>query len=128
MSPSEIIGVLARVGVGAVLLFAGFEKLRSSRWPALAAEMHVPKAVIVALPSIELFLGLALVLQIVTGVTGWMAFAMFGAFTIVVTVQYASGSTAPCNCFGGKGEEAVSLVTIARNVGLMALAIVAALY
>ena len=124
----DYVGIAARVAVGAVLLVAGWSKIKNRRWPLLAIEAGVPRPVVLGLPAFELVLGLLLVAQVQAGVVGWVSVALFTAFLAVVSIQFATGSEAPCNCFGGDGESVVSKITIARNLVLLAVAVAGALY
>ncbi len=121
---NEWVPLIARVVVGVVLLVAGMMKIRSQRWSILALEMGTPRAVIVALPTVELFVGLALVTQVAQPYAAGAATALFFLFALVVTRQYLSGSELPCNCFGADGGKAVRLTTIARNLALLVLAVI----
>jgi hypothetical protein len=70
-------------------------------------------------------LGLALVLQVGGRYPAWVAVVMFLVFTAVVAGRYVRKQELPCNCFGGKGM--ITKMTIARNVALVALAVVGTL-
>lgn len=123
----EVFGIIARVAVGAVLLFSGYGKIRSRRWPMLAVEAGIPRFVVLTLPAFELILGLLLVGQLAHGFFGWVSVALFTAFLVVVSVQLATGKKAPCNCFGGDGESVIGWMTIARNIMFVVVALMGAL-
>jgi uncharacterized membrane protein YphA (DoxX/SURF4 family) len=119
------VAIAARVLLGAVFIYAGIAKVRTPHWSILALEAGTPRSVVVALPAFEALLGLALVVQLATGFIPWVAVAVLVAFTFTLAHRYFSGSKAPCNCFGGKSNDPVNLASIARNLGLLALALVA---
>jgi uncharacterized membrane protein YphA (DoxX/SURF4 family) len=123
----EWIGIGARVLLGAVLLYAGWSKIRTRRWPLLALEAGIPRPVVLGLPAFELILGLLLVGQVQPDIVGWVGVALFVAFLAVVSVQFFTGVEASCNCFGGDGESVISWITIARNLLLLAVALTGAL-
>ena len=90
-------------------------------------DFGVPAAGVVAraLPPVEA--GLAVLLLAVPG-SAWppyLAIAVLGAFTAAVVANLAGGNAAPCPCFGppGAGARPVSAATVARNGGLIALAV-----
>jgi uncharacterized membrane protein YphA (DoxX/SURF4 family) len=121
------VAFVARVLLGAVFIWAGVSKIRTSHWSLLAIEAGTPRSVVVALPVIEALLGLALVLQVAPAVTPWVAVAILLAFTATLAQRYFSGSKAPCNCFGGKSNDPVGLATFVRNAALILLGLLAAL-
>ena len=118
-------GFVARLLLGAVLLVAGFSKLRSRHWAVLAIDAGTPRVAVVTLPVGESLLGLGLALQVGGPLLAWPALALLIAFTGAVTYRYLSGSKAPCNCFGGASNEPVGKLTIARNLLLVGVAVVA---
>jgi uncharacterized membrane protein YphA (DoxX/SURF4 family) len=123
----DVTGIVARVLLGIVFIWAGIAKVRTAHWSMLAIEAGTPRSVVVALPVIEGLLGLALVMQVLTNVFPWIALALLAAFTTTLAVRYAKGSKAPCNCFGGKGNDPVDATTFIRNGALMLLALLGAL-
>ena len=122
-----VAGVVARVLLGIVFIWAGVAKVRTAHWSMLAIEAGTPRSVVIALPAIEGLLGLALVVQIFTNVFPWIALALLAAFTATLAFRYARGSKAPCNCFGGKSNDPVDATTFIRNGTLMLLALFGAL-
>ena len=122
-----VVGIVARVLLGIVFIWAGVAKVRTAHWSMLAIEAGTPRSVVVALPAIEGLLGLALVVQVLPDVFPWIALALLTAFTATLALRYAKGSKAPCNCFGGKSNDPVDATTFIRNGALMLLALLAAL-
>lgn len=123
----EVAAIVARLLIGAVLLYAGFSKLRSRRWHILAMETGAPRSAVVALPVVEALVGLALILLPTSAQAAWVALALLVLFTGFVVRQLVAGRRAPCNCFGGDGEEAAGWRTVVRNLILIALAFLATL-
>lgn len=125
----DVVGVVARVVVGLVLVVAGGAKLRTRAWGLLAIESGTPRSVVIVLPAVEVVLGAGLVFQLGRPLLAWASVMLFGAFVAFVSQRYRSGSDAGCNCFGiSKNQEPVSLLTMARNAGLLATALLGALF
>ncbi|MDQ1396825.1 MAG: hypothetical protein QOG64_2084 [Acidimicrobiaceae bacterium] len=116
---------LCRIVVGGLLLVSGTAKLRQPAWPATARQFGTPAVVVPLLPWLELVLGALLVAQIGGRWTALGALALLVVFTAAVGVQLARGRRVPCGCFGQSSTDPVSIITIARNVALSALTLVA---
>ena len=54
------------------------------------------------------------------------AAALLGAFTVLLVVRLAQGRRPPCACFGAWSTRPVGFGSVARNVVLIALALLAA--
>lgn len=119
-------GVAARVVVGLVLLAAGALKARDQGWPTDAARFGLPRPAAVVLPWVEVVVGALLVAQFGGRWTAAAALALLVAFTVAVASKVASGDAVPCACFGSFGHAPVSTRTLARNLVLIALAVVGA--
>jgi len=117
--------VACRVLVGLVLLVSGALKLRQPAWPATAAAFGTPRLVVPVLPWVELVLGGLMVAQAGGRWTAAAALALLVAFTAVIAAHLARGRREPCGCFGEASSGPVGLATLARNVALCALALVA---
>lgn len=121
------VGFVAGVLLGAIFVWAGVAKIRTSHWSLLAIEAGTPRTVVMVLPAVEALLGLALILQVASAVVPWIAVAILLAFTFTLAQRYFSGSKAPCNCFGGKSNNPINVTTFARNIALLLVALTAAL-
>jgi hypothetical protein len=119
-------GVAAFV-VGAVLVLSGSAKLASRAWPAQARALGAPKAAIVAVPPLELGLGVLLLVGIGRAVVALASAALLVAFTALLAVRLQEGRRPPCACFGPWSSRPIGPGSIARNVVLIALALLAAL-
>jgi hypothetical protein len=121
------IGIVARVLLGLVFMWAGVAKVRTAHWSMLAIEAGTPRVVVMVLPAVEALLGLALVVQLAVGIFPWIAVALLLAFTATLAQRYLKGSKAPCNCFGGSSNDPVGRMTFPRNGVLVVLALIGAL-
>lgn len=119
-------GVTARVVVGLVLLAAGALKARDRRWPADAERFGLPRPAAVTLPWVEVVVGALLVAQFGGRWTAAVALALLVAFTAAVAAKVSSGDEVPCACFGSLTHAPVSTRTLARNLALIAVAVVGA--
>lgn len=123
-----VLGITARVVIGAVLIVAGISKLRTRTWGMLALESGTPRLVVITLPAVECLLGVALVLQLGLPWLPWFAVGLFVAFAGVVIQRVWSGSKAGCNCFGSKrSQEPADRMTVLRNLVLLVVALAGAL-
>ncbi|MER3452632.1 MAG: hypothetical protein C4321_09630 [Chloroflexota bacterium] len=109
-----------------MLVTAGLLKARDPAWPATARTFGAPRLVVPVLPWIEVGLGAALAAQLRWA--GAVAAAMLVAFTVPVVRHAARHTRVPCACFGAlSAGRPVSWATVARNLVLVALAVVATL-
>ena len=130
------IGVVARLVVGGVWLYAGLLKLphpdtsvtavRSYQLiPAGAAETvgHV-------LPMLEIVVGACLVLGLLLRFTGTVSALMQVAFVIGIVSVWVRGIAIDCGCFGNGGADPDAFGKypweIARDTGLLALSLLLA--
>jgi hypothetical protein len=95
-------------------------------WPAQAAELGTPAWVVPVVPWIEVGLGSLLAAGVARPVVAWLAVALIGGFTVLIGVRLAQGRRPPCACFGRMSTRPIGPGTLARNVVLLALAVVAA--
>lgn len=132
----ESLAVLARLVVGGVWLVAGALKLpdpagsvRAVRAYQLLPEAVVP-AVGHALPVVEVVVGLALVLGVLTRVMALVSALLFVAFIVGIASAWARGLRIDCGCFGGGGFDADATDAypweIARDVALLAASLLVA--
>ncbi len=116
----------ARLGLGALFIYAGYVKLGSLFLFEMAVDGYQllpPTAVIVvarSLPWLEVALGLLLW-------TGWklpysatFTTLLLGVFLVTMAVTYARGIEAVCGCFGT--SEPISPRTLARDSLIFAVA------
>lgn len=116
--------------LGALLVYAGATKLFAMAEFAqeIANYRFLPSLapyLAATLPGVEITVGLALVMA----PTAWRRAAalaslpLLGAFTVAVTQALFRGIDIACGCFG-QGSASISGLTVARNLGLLAAALV----
>ena len=126
------IGVAARLVVGAVWLVAGLLKIGDPTENVRAVRAYdlLPEPLVQlvghALPTLEIVVGLCLVLGLVTRWAALVSGLMLLAFIIGIASAWARGLEIECGCFGGGGGPAVGASSkypweLARDVGLLLL-------
>jgi uncharacterized membrane protein YphA (DoxX/SURF4 family) len=122
----HVASVIAAVLVGVVFLVSAVTKLASPTvWRTQAADLGVPRVVVVALPIVEAALGALLVVQWQRRSCAALALGLLLAFTALLVVRISQGRRPPCACFGSFSAKPISWLHVARNVGFIALAAVA---
>lgn len=122
------VAVVASVLVGAVFLLAGGAKIAAGPgWQAQTRGLGVPAGAVSFLPGLEIGIGALLCAQLARPAPALIAVAMLLAFTGLVSLRLAQGQHPPCNCFGSWSAKPLSWRDVARNVALIALAVIAAL-
>ena len=121
------LALAAALALAAVLAWAGVAKLR--RPGATAddfAELGLPGAGLlsIAVPVAELVTAILLVL--VPGWGGVVAFGLLAVFTANLAMVVRSGRLVSCACFGGSSRDPVSSRHLVRNLVLLAMAMAAA--
>lgn len=124
---SSTAGVVAAIAVAAVLLVAGVSKLAQPReWRSQAAGLGVSSVVATVVPFVELVVGSLLLVQMQRHVVAWFAVALFGSFTVLLSVRLAQGRRPPCACFGSLSATPIGPAHLVRNAAFIALAVAAA--
>ncbi len=119
--------VVAAVVLGAAFVVAGASKIAmGEQWSAQAGDLGAPGPVIPLVPWVELVIGALLVVQFARTVTALVALAVLVVFTGLLVLRLAQGRRPPCACFGAWSATPIGPRHVARNVALMALAVVAA--
>lgn len=120
---------LLRIGLAGVFVYAGAMKLTDvgglavdiANYRLLPSFAVAPLAIM--LPGIELVAGVALLVR------GWARAAaivialMLGVFSVAVAQALGRGISLECGCFGAARDPVTSL-TLVRDVGLLAAAVV----
>lgn len=124
------VGLLARLVTGGVWLVAGALKITQpdASINAVRAYQLLPsslaEAVGLALPGIEVVVGLALVLGVFTRGAAVLSALLFTAFIIGIASVWARGIEIDCGCFGGGGADPGASSAypweIARDAALLA--------
>lgn len=114
MNPSlkQWLAVVARLAVGAVWIWAGFAKLADPLGSVRAVQAYellpssVAEAVGYSLPAIEVVVGLALVVGVMSRGAAAISAVLFVGFVIGIASVWARGIEIDCGCFGGGGYDA----------------------
>lgn len=128
---SAWIALAARLLTGGVWVWAGAVKIGDpyASVQAVRAYQLLPAdlAEVVGhlLPTLEVVVGIALIVGVLTRVSGGVSALLFVAFIVGIASVWARGIEIDCGCFGGGGAEAGASADypweIARDVGLLAL-------
>ncbi|TYL45472.1 DoxX family membrane protein [Nocardioides sp. BGMRC 2183] len=124
------LGLLARLVTGGVWLVAGALKVTTPEASinAVRAYQLLPPSLAdlvgLVLPALEIAIGLALILGVLTRTAALLSAVLFVAFIIGIASVWARGIEIDCGCFGGGGakEGAADAYPweIARDVALLA--------
>lgn len=129
----EWVGLVARLVTGGVWIVAAVLKLGdpAASVRAVRAYQLLPEGIVPtvghALPAIELVIGAALVLGVLTRFCAVISALLFVAFIIGIASAWARGLQIDCGCFGGGGLDTEATAKypweIARDVGLLGLSL-----
>ncbi len=127
------IALAARLLTGGVWVWAGVVKIGDpyASVQAVRAYQLLPSdlAEVVGepLPTLEVVVGSALVLGVLTRVSAGVSALLFVAFIVGIASVWARGIEIDCGCFGGGGAEPGASADypweIARDAGLLALSV-----
>ena len=125
----DTVGLVAGIVVGLALVWAGVMKLVDGpAWPKQAADMGVSRLVAQVVPFVEIGIGVLLAAQLFTPWPAIAALVLLMAFTLVIVRRLLDGSRPPCACFGSRSKRPLGAHHVARNLGLMAVAVIAAIW
>ena len=129
---AELVGLLARLILGVVLVVAGGLKVTS---PAVSARAVRAFQILpydfagyvgYALPVVEILIGLLLVAGLFTRLSAAVGGLLMVAFIIGISSAWIRGLSIDCGCFGGGGTVAARqtqyLADLFRDAGLIACA------
>jgi uncharacterized membrane protein YphA (DoxX/SURF4 family) len=129
---ADLVGLLARLILGGVLIWAGAAKVTRPALSALAVRAYkilpydFAGYVGYALPVLEILVGLLLVLGLFTRLSAVVGGLLMLAFIIGISWAWAHGYSIDCGCFGGGGTIAPSQtqypLEILRDAGIAACA------
>ena len=124
----DVVGLLARLTLGIVLIVAGMLKVGNPTGAARAVQGYrifpydVATYIGYGLPFVEIVVGVLLVLGLFTRGAALVGGLLMIAFIIGISQAWARGLHIDCGCFGGGGEVAASATKypqeIARDAGL----------
>lgn len=127
------IGLVARLVTGVVWIVAGAIKLPdpASSVRAVRAYDLLPEGVVPTvghlLPAVEIVVGTALVLGVLTRGAALASSVLFVLFVVAISSVWARGIEIECGCFGGGGAKAGASSSypweIARDLGLLLLSV-----
>lgn len=123
----DAILLVCRLALAAIFVVAAVAKAvnRDGSRRALA-QFGVPApvvpAAVILLPLAELAVAVMLVPVATAGLAALAAVALLAVFTLAIGAAVARGDDAECHCFGNVSSRPVGAGTLARNVGLLALA------
>ncbi len=122
-----MIGTVARVALGALLLFSGALKLRDPSWPGAASAMGAPRSAVPLVAPIEIALGAGLAAGVAEPWPAWLALGLLAAFSAALArvLRQPASQRPACACFGRWSAKPVGAGSLLRNGGLAVLAIVA---
>lgn len=118
----DLVGLVARLVLGAVLLVAGGAKVGNPLGSARAVQgydvmpFEVARYVGYALPWVEIVIGLLLVLGLFTRISAVLGTLLMFAFVVGIAQAWARGLTIDCGCFGGGGQVAESETKYGREI------------
>jgi uncharacterized membrane protein YphA (DoxX/SURF4 family) len=122
------IGLLARLGLGGVLLYAGYLKVFTPEKSMMAVRAYELLPIWLAnifglvLPWLEIGAGVLLIIGVGIRYAAIFGSALMIAFIIAIAQAWARGLAIDCGCFGDGGaidpSETKYLETILRDIGL----------
>jgi uncharacterized membrane protein YphA (DoxX/SURF4 family) len=122
------VGLVASILLGLVFLVSGGAKLAAGpAWPEEARGLGAPPFVVPVLPWFEIALGAILVMQLAPTMAAVVALLVLVGFTVLILRRLAEGQRPPCACFGAWSTKPLGRGHVVRNVGFIALAVVALL-
>jgi uncharacterized membrane protein YphA (DoxX/SURF4 family) len=118
------LGLAIRLGAAAIWLVAGAAKVTElqhfhaqvDQYKLLPGSLEAPFAY--ALPFVELFVGLYLLLGLLTRVAAIAGCFLMVLFLIAQAQAWARGLSLDCGCFGALAHERVGFWSIARDTAL----------
>lgn len=130
------VGLLARLVTGGVWIVAGGLKVTEPDASIAAVRAYqllpssVAEAVGLALPAVEVAVGLALVVGVLTRAAAVASALLFAAFIVGIASVWARGIEIDCGCFGGGGADPGASSAypweIARDAALLAASLLVA--
>jgi len=125
----DIVGLVAGIIVGVVLVVAGVLKLVAGPgWSMQAADMDVPRPIALVVPYVEIVLGVLVAVQVFTPWPAVAALLLFVVFTVVIVRRLMDGSRPPCGCFGSRSQRPLGAYHVVRNLVFLALAVVTVIW
>lgn len=112
------------IALGVLFVIAGATKIAAGPdWPAQAADLGTPRPAALAVPWIELVVGVTVAARIAVPLPAIAAIALLLGFTALLIARLRDDDRPPCACFGAWSTAPLSWWHIARNVAMLALAV-----
>jgi uncharacterized membrane protein YphA (DoxX/SURF4 family) len=105
----DVVGLVARLFLGVVLVYAGVTKIGHPLTAQRAVQAYeifpdsIANTIGLALPFLEIILGALLVLGLFTRPVAIVSTLLMVAFIVGISQAWARGLTIDCGCFGGGG-------------------------
>ena len=120
------VALVASILLGSVFLVSGGSKIAAGpAWPEQARGLGAPTVVVPLLPWVEIVLGAVLVMQLASVAAAATALAVLVAFTALIVRRLSQGRHPPCACFGVWSAKPLGAGHVVRNVGFVALGVLA---
>ncbi len=106
----DVVGLVARLFLGGVLVWAGVAKVGRPLTAERAVQayeifpMDLAGWIGLALPFVEIVLGALLILGLFTRPAAIVSTLLMVAFVVGISQAWARGLTIDCGCFGGGGQ------------------------
>jgi hypothetical protein len=113
------------VVLGLVFLASGSSKIVSPQWPDQARALGAPGVVALVLPWLELTLGALAVAGVRSHAVLVVMALLLVSFTAALTRVLLAGRRPVCACFGRWAARPIGWWSVARNLVLLAAAVVA---
>ena len=123
-----ILLLLTRLVLCTVFMSSALAKLRDRDGTRQAvidfgAPRRISRLIAAILPALELLLAIGLLSVAASRLAAAAMAVLLAIFTVVITVSILRGKRTVCHCFGESGNKPVGWPSVARNIGLAALAL-----
>lgn len=123
------VGLVVRLAVGIIWIWASWSKLRQPRDFLLAVRAYdvtpewLSKAIAYGMPVLEFCIGILLILGLMVRLAAIVSAALFLVFLVGLVQAVARGLKLQCGCFGGGGlsDQTQYTLDILRDIGLLVL-------
>jgi uncharacterized membrane protein YphA (DoxX/SURF4 family) len=124
----QVVSIVASALLGIAFVVAGASKLAArDEWPTQAVGLGTPFFLVPYVPWFELALGAALVVQLFKPVPQIVAIFVLLLYSALIAKRLSQGRRPPCACFGTWSAKPIGPEHLLRNLGLLALGLLALL-
>ena len=123
------LNLMLRLLLGGVFLFAAWDKVLNPQQFAISVRayqivpINLSNLFALAMSWSELIAGTLLVVGFLTRKAAGAAFVMLAMFAVAIATVIVRGMVIDCGCFGSEGGSSTGPLLIARNILLMAAAV-----